>query len=284
MRTRDTIVLLSALFLALNSQAKTGKYKRPGSATTTTVDQAPTGDSKDPKATEAAKPTGSPAETGEKKVDLSDLENRYWTAKDTEFTVVQNRLYTKANKFSVMPLFGYVLSDPYTTTYNYGVAVNYYFSERHGVEMSGWKSSSQSTDLVKDFRNRFEAIPDHSLHRGYIGVNYNWIPIYAKLSLLEKKILYFDMSISPGIGVTFLESETFARPPITVAPPTNSQAPITLALDIAQQVFLNERFALRIEMRNHFFQERVYKAESAEVVRNKMTYYGAITFGITIFQ
>ncbi|MEO0335372.1 MAG: hypothetical protein AAF202_03205, partial [Pseudomonadota bacterium] len=35
------------------------------------------------------------------RVDISDLENKYWAPKDTDFKVVQNRLYTKEKRFSL---------------------------------------------------------------------------------------------------------------------------------------------------------------------------------------
>ena len=39
----------------------------------------------------------------EEKVDISDLEQKYWAPKDVEFNVVQNRLYSKAGRFGITP-------------------------------------------------------------------------------------------------------------------------------------------------------------------------------------
>jgi hypothetical protein len=87
---------------AQRATAKTDKYNRPS----TTTDSDTTGDGATPNLTPSSKKsfgtaTASPSPNPDKKVDISDLENRYWTAKDTEFSVVQNRLYTKAKRFSV---------------------------------------------------------------------------------------------------------------------------------------------------------------------------------------
>src|ERR1700731_3336923 len=51
------------------------------------------------------------------KVDISDLENKYWAPKDTDFSVVQNRTYTKAHRFALSALIGPIVNDPYSTGY-----------------------------------------------------------------------------------------------------------------------------------------------------------------------
>jgi outer membrane beta-barrel protein len=177
---------------------------------------------------------------------------------------------------------GPLLTDSYNTSYNLGVAGNYYFSEREGVEAHYWSTVGSESDLVSYFKGRYGTIPDYNLTRAYFGLAYNYVPIYAKLSWLGKKILYFDMSVSPGLGVTQLESISIAGASGTSAPSTK-QMPITLALDVAQQLFLSEYLALRVDLRNHIFQEAVYGAATQAQVRTKVTYQGSITFGVTFF-
>src|ERR1700722_15225129 len=104
----ERVILTMALVffastIASTSIAKTDKYQRQSTTTP------------DPNA--AANPAPSASPSPDKKVDISDLENRYWTAKDTEFNVVQNRLYTKAKRFSVTLQGGTNLSDTYTSNY-----------------------------------------------------------------------------------------------------------------------------------------------------------------------
>jgi outer membrane beta-barrel protein len=277
------------------AQGASSKYQRPdSSASSGTVDpNAPV-----PAGTAAPangkKATTSPSSgtqvttaNGEK-VDLTDLESRFWTAKDTEFNVVQNRTYTKAHKFSATAIVGTDLSGSYTNDYNIGLAINYYFSERQGVELQGWKTNSNKASFVSTFESVNGASYDYNYTQGFIGVNYNWIPIYAKLSLLEKKILYFDMSINPGLGVTFLQSNSFGTPTF----PANavSQAPITGALDIAQQVFLTSHWAIKLDLDSHFYSETTYKSgtgsggTAGQNLGSKFTYEGIFMLGVTFFQ
>jgi len=271
-------ILFLAVILATGQASGTSsKYKRSGSKTGTSDDSASPAASPSPSSGETSGPAG------EKKVDLTDLENRYWSSKDTEFKVVQNRLYTKAKRYSIAPAFGNILNDNYTSNYNVGFIGNYYFSERTGVEVAGWKTFSSNADFVGDFGKQFGVIPDHNMHQGFLGVAYNYIPIYAKLSLLDKKILYFDMGVSAGVGATFLSASTFASPPTFVAPTATSQTLPTLTLDVTQQVFINEKMALRLDLRNHFYQENIYDAGNGSQKRTKNTYESSLMLGLSFF-
>jgi outer membrane beta-barrel protein len=160
---------------------------------------------------------------------------------------------------------------------NLGLAVNYYFSEREGVEISYIKTNATESDMVNRLAGN-GAIPDHNLAQYYIGASYNWIPIYAKLSLLEKKILYFDMSVSPGLGITQLRSSSYT------SATARDQSDITFSLDLAQQVFLTEHWAIRVDLKNHFYQEQIYGALSGSQLNTKMTYTGEVMLGVTFFQ
>jgi outer membrane beta-barrel protein len=281
-----TAAVVVCLLLASGAFAKSSKYDRGSTDSTDTTGVQP-GATPAPGGAKASATTV-PAAGGDKKVDLTDLESRYWTAKDTEFNVVQNRLYTKAHRFSITPMVGVDLSSNYTSDYNLGVALNYYFSERQGVGIEGWKTSSTEAAFATSFEQQYQASYNFNFPQGFIGAQYNWIPIYAKLSLLEKKIIYFDMSINPGIGATFLSSKTFSTP---VSPSNQiSQTPITFTLDVSQQFFLSEHWALKLDVDNHFYSETTYYAGTGSgntagtTVSSKFNYSAIFMLGVTFFQ
>lgn len=277
MRIRILTAAVVVVCVAVQSNAQS-KFDRASKKKAKTEEAIPAAlpESKDDTKAESKKPKSD-------KVDISDLENRYWTAKDTEFSVVQNRLYTKEKRFSITPEIGPIFNDPYTNSINLGVAVNYYFTERSGVELTWWRTSAAEADLITRIGTN-GAMPDHNLPQMYIGAAYNWIPIYAKLSFLEKKILYFDMAVSPGIGVTTLKSSHFTTSTSFVPPTGRDQTQITFALDISQQVFLSEHWAVRLDLRNHFYQEKLYGAVSGNELNTKFTYTGTVMLGLTFFK
>jgi len=224
----------------------------------------------------------------DEKVDVTDLENRYWAPKDTEFSVVQNRLYTKAKRYSLQAAYGPVLNDSYNNASQFGLVANYYMSERTGVEVQFYKTFAYDSDMTQAFKNRNGITPNYNVPQWYVGAGYDWVPIYAKMSLLEKKILYFDMFVTPGIGITNLVASRYSGAFSTgvTTSTSNPQNAFTLALDVGQQIFLNEHFALRLDLRNHLFQEQIYEANTAagdQVQRSKITYQGSAVLGVTYF-
>ena len=62
-----------------------------------------------------------------------------------------------------------------------------------------------------------------------------------------------------------------------------SQSAPTVAIDIGQQFFLGESWALRADLRNHWYSEAVYQANSGDKERDKITYSGAAMISITYF-
>jgi outer membrane beta-barrel protein len=283
LKTTFMATLLILLFSSAIAFAKSNKYDRSStpSATPAPTDSASGGQSKsDSKSSNSSATTPS----GEKKVDLTDLENRYWTAKDTEFNVVQNRLYTKAHRFALNPMVGTDLSSQYTNDYNMGLQLSYYFSERQGVTLQGWKTSAAPANFANALEQK-GASYDYNSTTGYIGANYNWVPIYAKISLLEKKILYFDMSINPGLGATMLYSHSFGTSVNQVN--SLSQTAMTAAIDISQQVFLSSHWAVKLDLDNHFYPETIYYSggtSANQVSQNKFTYSAIFMLGVTFFQ
>jgi outer membrane beta-barrel protein len=194
--------------------------------------------------------SAAPAQNGEEKVDVSDLEKKYWAAKDTDFSVVQNRLYSKAKKFELGLSYGSMLNDPWTTGRTHGLILGYYFSERWGIEYSGTVTQSTDNEAVDKLRNQ-SGYPDHNQVKNYHGLQVQFVPFYAKMSVLNSQIIYFDMSFALGLGMqNYVQQREDA--PISVNTPA-------LEFDVTQHFFLSKTFAVRIDLKNRWYQEETVK-------------------------
>lgn len=288
------VVVGSVVCLSTHAVAQSGKYKRSekkaaaaatpepnaGSAVTATTPGA------GPSSGAQAPSTGvAPVGSGEKsdKVDISELEQRYWAPKDQEFSVVQNRLYQKAKRAYINVGWGPILNDTYSTGSVVGGSVGYYFTEKMGLELTYHKVDAKKNTLVQGFISQFQTSPDHNLLRGFVGLSYVFTPIYAKLSFLDTRIVHFDMSISPGIGVTQYEQQRSDQEVGPVSVPT-------LSLDVTQQFFLTGNFALRLDVRNRFYREELLKwkgsaltVPTGTVLRTETTTNTTVIFGLTYF-
>lgn len=206
-------------------------------------------------ATPAAK--AAPAATQkDEKVDISDLENKYWAPKDTDFSVVQNRTYTKEKQFFVSFQYGIPTSEVFSTGSYYGLTGNYFFTERHGIELTYQKADLHNSDAVSGLQNfgTTGVFPDHGRDDYYVGAAYNFVPFYSKMSVMGKKIIYFDMAISPSLGLTRYDQ--------MMKDGNSAQTAFTYGLDVTQFYFFSNHWAVRLDWKNQWYNQKVVKYEN----------------------
>ncbi|MEQ1877426.1 MAG: outer membrane beta-barrel domain-containing protein [Bdellovibrionia bacterium] len=257
------VLFLSSTALGQASQYQRAKKAEPKAAAPAPADGAP-----------AASPA--PGSELDKKVDITDLEQKYWVPKDTEFHVVQNRTYTKEHRFAATIGFGPLINDQYSKATVLAFAGNYYFSERLGAELTYMTYATTNNRMTEEFLGTYAVIPEHNKEKEFIGAAVNWIPIYAKLALLDKQIIYFDMSFSAGLGMTTYEQQ------LVNMPATRGQAP-TISFDVAQHFFLGKHLALRADIRNHFFNWDVKDSRTGAVSRTSSTNSNTFLLGLTFY-
>jgi outer membrane beta-barrel protein len=226
----------------------------------------------------APAPSAAPAK-GDEKLDVTDLEKKYWAAKDTEFNVVQNRTYAKAGRFALTLHGGQYVNDPWSSGYTYGGGVDYYFSERYGVEMAYTATNSKDNDATSNLKSQQGGAPNHNKMKGFYGVAFNWVPFYAKMSFLNSNILYFDMAVSPGVGIVTYEQQLDNGVASKTAP--------ALTLDLTQQFFVSKHLALRLDYKNRFYNEDVTEyhvpLSGTRTTWTHFNYTSLLMFGTTFY-
>lgn len=198
-------------------------------------------------------------ERGSDKLDLKRLEDKYWSAKDTDFSVVQNRRYTKAKKYFVSLGYGPLVNDAYSYGRMTNVSGGYYFSERMGVELGYEMGNLRDNDSTDTFINQNKFAPDYNQFQKYISANFLVVPFYAKMSFWDRKIMYFDMQFAVGVGqLTYkVKRVDGAAPPSN--PGTDSsrdETTIGYNLDITQQLFFAQNFAVRFDIKNKWSKQK----------------------------
>ncbi len=222
----------------------------------------------------ASASASAPQGSGEK-MDVSDLEKKYWAAKDTDFNVVQNRLFSKAGRLALTLNYGMYVSEPWSKGGTYGASLNYFFSERAGVELAYSKTDSSDNDATSRLKAQ-SGSPNHTKLKGYYGLGYNWVPFYAKMSFLNSSIVYFDMSITPGLGMVQYEQQKEEGNALQSTP--------GFSLAITQHYFLTKWVALRLDYKNFWYNEDMiaYRIGSRSLntsgIKNDSLLMGGFTF------
>lgn len=198
-------------------------------------------------------PMPAPAK-GDDKVDISDLESKYWAPKDTDFSVVQNRTFSKDHKIMITPQWGTVINDPHSEGNVFGVTANYFWSERMGIQLMYNKAELWNNSATRDV-GRLSATsgarPDFDRLAGYYGVGYSIVPFYAKMSFWGTKIIYFDMAFTPTLGMTQYDQQ--------IETGNVSKTAFTYGIDVTQYFFFSRWFAIRADLKNNFSKQEVVK-------------------------
>lgn len=234
-------------------------------------------------------PSTTPAkdERGSDKLDLKKLEDKYWSAKDSDFSVVQNRTYSKAKKFFVSLSYGPLLNDAYSVGRMTNVAAGYYFSERWGFEIAYEKGNIKDSESTSSFINVNQFAPDYNRFKTYTSLNFIMVPFYAKMSFWDRKIMYFDMQFAVGVGQMQYQivKADGVKPNLTDSSENGST--MGYNFDVTQQLFFHENFAVRFDIKNKWStqnKKRYYLTGTQERDMGKINQQDTtMLLGFTIF-
>jgi outer membrane beta-barrel protein len=231
----------------------------------------------------AQKKEAAPASSaGDEKLDVSDLERRYWTPRDTEFNVVQNRTYSKVKRLGLSLSGGTVITDTYVDSFDKSVTLNYFPTERYGFEVNYTAYDGKPSKAVGDFNRAHGVQPNHNLIQRSFGANFNWVPLYAKMSFLEKRILYYDMYISPGlVYVTYNQHmRDQGNPTVNLE---KEKSVLGVSVDVSQVVFLNRNLAFRLDFKNRWYKNDVLRHSTGQQDSSVVINSNSLLFGFTYF-
>jgi len=203
-----------------------------------------------------------------KTIDVQDIRSRYWDrGRQNKLGVVQNRKYTKEGRWSVGMLGGLTFGDPFLDTKQYGLDLGYNFTETFSLSLIGWKykvSGSSANDKLNESNKKANTNEPNY----YIGTEAAWSLIYGKVSLIGKKIIYYDLSFLTGLGATKNEKETAPTPHI----------------GIGQRYFLNQNLSFRLDYRLMYYRETIIEKEiesrKGQSLGKRSNFNNTLIFGI----
>ncbi len=214
------------------------------------------------------------------KIDIQKLEQKYWSAKDSDFSVVQNRTYTKEKRLNLSLAYGLPINDPFYEGNVTSFMTSYYWSERSGLELNYTTSQFKTNDAFNNFVRDNGIYPNHNTFLNSKILNYSWTPFYAKMSFLDKKIIYFDMALGFGLGTTDYRQNTENG--------GKTKSAITKAFTITQHFFFSNHFSFRMDYVNKWtdeeklrYQIKAGETEDDRGLGKKSVNDSSLTFGLT---
>ena len=124
-----------------------------------------------------------------------------------EVSIIQKKFLPKTERFQLFAAGGTTTNSPWFLNLGLKVNLGYYFTESIGVELSGIFLSNSEREVAKEIRENNQLQPEKFINtKNYYGIDFVWAPIYGKLTMLNNRIIPFDMYFSAGGGTSSTNS------------------------------------------------------------------------------
>lgn len=216
-------------------------------------------------------PSGAVSTPSAEEVEVDRIRERYWAqGKDAEVSVVQNRIYSKRNKFELGISAGSLNGDPFLSSYTLGASLGFHFSEYFSIHGFGWKAFVSPSSALNTLQGDLNTTANTNEPRSFFGGEIRGSLLYGKLSLSGLAILYFDAYLCGGAGSMSTESG-------------NNLAGF---IGIGQQIHLSQLFSLNLDYRFLRYNETILGKTPANKGQNlgeRTNMGGVVTGSISIF-
>jgi outer membrane beta-barrel protein len=209
------------------------------------------------------------------KLPVDKMKDKYWQrGSDTsEVRVVQNRLYSKARTFELGLYVGSISTDPFLSVKNYGLSLGYHINDYFGLVALGWKESVSPSDALTLLQGPpTNTTANTNDPKSFVGGELDFVPLYGKLSLVGKAIIYFDTHIDLGAGGTATETGN----------------DFTQFIGLGEQIYLNSWSSLTLDYRLTRYVETLDQKTLGQPglgasIGNRTDLNDVVTIGISFF-
>lgn len=212
------------------------------------------------------------------KINTRQLVEDYWTPSQKKYSLIQQRYFVKSGRIMLSAGGGIHVNNPQHEGFMTQLSAGYFLSEQWGLEVQYTNSMLEKSDAVKQFENLTigGASIDRTKTLSYIGGAINYSPIYAKMSLLGYKILYYDLILSAQLGQTQYEQTLINNSP--------KESALTVGLGITQLFYLNKNLSIRVDFNNRWYNAEVLKYSGSDVgtkVKNRTINDTQLSLGVS---
>lgn len=218
------------------------------------------------------------AQYRDKKINTRKLVDDYWTPSEKKYSLIQQRYFVKSNRFAVSAGVGVHINNPEHEGYMSQFTAGYFFSEKWGVEVQYTGSYLDGNSVIDrlDSLSAGASTLDRTKTLSYIGGAINYSPIYAKMSFLGYKILYYDLILSGQLGQTSYEQTVGST--VGASP---KESAITFGIGITQMFYLNKNFSIKLDFTNRWYNADVLKYTDGSDLKSRLIHDTQMSLGLT---
>ena len=115
-------------------------------------------------------------------------------------TVVQRQRMLKRKRFELGPQVGITVNDPYVRHYTIGIDLNYWFTNRIALGLTGTGFIGAKTPRYENirFQEGLLLTANQTLWQAHVNFTYN--PFYGKIAIFNRALLHWEVSTLIGGG------------------------------------------------------------------------------------
>jgi outer membrane beta-barrel protein len=177
-----------------------------------------------------------------------------------DVVVVVRKPFLKANRIELIPTWGVTLNDNMIRHYQFQAEANYHLSDALSV---GVEAAYYVKDLLPPYElvaTTYRRLPTLNQYNFGGGLNFHYVPLYAKFAMMDKWIIHWEAIVTAGVGV--LQSEVLPRDP---ALPAWTNMLISPNVGIGLRVFLNQGMALNLSVKDYIFSDSFENVNRGQV-------------------
>ena len=136
-----------------------------------------------------------------KKLNISDYSNVISQTSYTDYSIVQRNYMPKSNRTQLKLGLSSVTNDVFYSNIGLGFGAAYYFNETWGAGLTGTLLNSSRNSYAQNIKS-VQGVDIQNLVtlKNTYGLNLTFTPIYGKWSLLNKKVIPFEMYLQGGVS------------------------------------------------------------------------------------
>ncbi len=199
---------------------------------------------------------------------------------------VSGHVFLMDGRFEVSPELGISLRDAFFTKYLFGASFTYHFTETLGVSLRGGYTLSiisGAAQICEPLGACRAPTYDELTKNGGVSQNkayglmtfvssldFQWAPIYGKISLIAEKVLHFNMYVLGG--------------PMVLSYGPNGTITAGGNVGLGFRFVVNKWLAVRLELRDLIYFEQGFPTTNTSVRNQLMVGLGFSMFFPTLFQ
>jgi len=189
--------------------------------------------------------------------------------RDEDVHVVQRMLYPKESRSELGLHVGVMPFDAYLWTPNLQLSYDNHFREQLGFSLIAGGGWGFKTGAYRELEAPSIGVAPYAFrYLGSLLGGLEWAPIYAKMNVDGARVIHFDVYGVARIGAS-VEQSVIPSGGIAVAP--------TVSPGLGMRLFLGERTALRVELRDDLLVEYRKITQSTEFKQNANVTVGLST-------